>query len=54
MEKTHITDFEQWSDQNEERVMDEMYELGTYREMDFDLEKEFQVRFERYLAELYC
>ena len=41
--------YEQWYYENEEQILLELAESGAYREMDFDLEAEFDKRYEKYL-----
>ena len=39
----------QWFYENEEQILLELAETGADREMDFDLEAEFDKRYEKYL-----
>ena len=41
--------FKEWRDLNEEKTNIELAESGADREMDFDPEKEFEIRFLWYL-----
>ena len=44
--------YEQWYSDNEEAIYIELAETGADREMCFDPEKEFDKRYEAYLASL--
>ena len=41
--------FEEWYELNEKEINIELAENGAYREMDFDSEKEFEDRYQKYL-----
>lgn len=41
--------YEQWFYENESNILIELAETGADREMDFDLEAEFDKRYEKYL-----
>lgn len=41
--------YEQWFYENESDILIELAETGADREMDFDLEAEFDKRYEKYL-----
>ncbi len=43
--------FEEWYDENEDKIWIELAEIGADREMDFDSEKEFELRYNKYLDE---
>ncbi len=43
--------FEEWYDENEDKIWIELAETGADREMDFDSEKEFELRYNKYLDE---
>ena len=43
--------FEEWYDENEEEIWIELAETGADREMDFNSEVEFELRYNRYLDE---
>ena len=43
--------FEEWYDENEEKIWIELAETGADREMDFNSEVEFELRYNRYLDE---
>ena len=43
---------EDWFNKNEHSIMTEIMESGVYREMDYDLEKEIEKRYEKYLESL--
>jgi len=47
--KTKLS-FEQWYELNVEKIIIELAESGADREMDFDSEKEFDKRYEKYIA----
>ena len=44
--------YEQWYGENEEAIYIELAESGADRELCFDPEKEFDIRFQAYLASL--
>ena len=44
------TEYNVWFHENEEAILLELAESGADREMDFDLEAEFEKRFQQYLA----
>lgn len=43
------TEYDVWLYENEEAILLELAENGADREMDFDLEAEFDKRYQRYL-----
>ena len=45
-----VTEYDIWLHENEEAILIELAESGADREMDFDLEAEFDKRFQQYLA----
>ena len=45
-----ITWYDIWLHENEEAILIELAESGADREMDFDLEAEFDKRYQQYLA----
>lgn len=45
-----ITEYDVWFHENEESILLELAESGADREMDFDLEAEFDKRYQQYLA----
>ena len=44
-----ITEYDVWFHENESAILLELAESGADREMDFDLEAEFDKRYQRYL-----
>lgn len=44
-------DFEQWCEQHQEEIDIELAESGADRELDFDSEREYEIRYEKYLNE---
>ena len=44
--------FEEWYNLNEENIYIELAENGADRELDFDSEKEFEKRYEKYFNSL--
>ena len=44
-----ITEYDIWYQENESNILIELAENGADREMDFDLEAEFDKRYQRYL-----
>ncbi len=44
-------DFDTWYEKNHEEIDIELAESGADRELDFDSEREYEVRYERYLNE---
>lgn len=46
------TEYDVWFYQNEEAILIELAESGADREMDFDLEAEFDKRYQQYLEYL--
>lgn len=48
--ENNITEYDVWFYQNEEAILIELAESGADREMDFDLEAEFDKRYQQYLA----
>lgn len=44
-----ILSYEEWYDENEEKINNELAEWGIDRELDFDPEKEFERRYNKYL-----
>lgn len=45
-----LTEYDVWFHENEEAILIELAESGADREMDFDLEAEFDKRYQQYLA----
>ena len=45
-----ITEYDVWFHENEEAILIELAESGADRELDFNLEAEFDKRFQQYLA----
>jgi hypothetical protein len=43
--------FEEWYEINETKIQIELAENGADRELDFDSEKEFDLRYQKYLEE---
>lgn len=43
--------FEEWYVQHEQEINIELAETGADREMDFDVEREFDSRYQKYLNE---
>ena len=41
--------FDEWYSLNEDEINIELAENGAYRELDFDSELEFEVRYQKYL-----
>jgi len=41
--------YEEWYNKNEEEIWIELAEIGADREMDFDSELEFEVRYQEYV-----
>ena len=48
-EDNTITEYDVWFHENESNILIELAENGADREMDFDLEAEFDKRYQRYL-----
>ena len=44
-----VTEYDIWYQENESAILLELAESGADREMDFDLEAEFDKRYQRYL-----
>jgi hypothetical protein len=44
--------YEEWYEMNEVRINDELIESGATRELDFDSEKEFEDRYQKYIDSL--
>ena len=44
-----VTEYDIWYQENESAILIELAENGADREMDFDLEAEFDKRYQRYL-----
>ena len=44
-----VTEYDIWYQENESNILIELAENGADREMDFDLEAEFDKRYQRYL-----
>lgn len=49
MNKEIELSFEQWICENEEEINIQLAESGADRELDFDIEKEYENRYEKYL-----
>ena len=45
-----LTEYDVWFHENEEAILIELAESGADRELDFNLEAEFDKRFQKYLA----
>lgn len=45
-----LTEYDIWFHENEEAILTELAESGADRELDFNLEAEFDKRFQKYLA----
>ena len=45
-----LTEYDVWFHENEEAILIELAETGADRELDFNLEAEFDKRFQKYLA----
>ena len=45
-----LTEYDVWFQDNEEDILIELAESGADRELDFNLEAEFDKRFQKYLA----
>ena len=45
-----LTEYDVWFHENEESILIELAESGADRELDFNLEAEFDRRFQKYLA----
>ena len=45
-----LTEYDVWFHENEESILIELAESGADRELDFNLEAEFDKRFQKYLA----
>ena len=45
-----LTEYDVWFHENEEYILIELAESGADRELDFDLEAEFDKRFQKYIA----
>lgn len=45
-----LTEYDVWFNKNEESILIELAESGADRELDFNLEAEFDKRFQKYLA----
>ena len=43
-----VTEYDIWYQENESNILIELAENGADREMDFDLEAEFCIRYQRY------
>ena len=44
-----MAEYDVWFHENEEAILIELAESGADREMDFDLEEEFDKRYQKYL-----
>jgi len=49
MSKEELT-FDEWYSLNEDEIMIELAETGADREMDFDVEMEFEIRYQKYIT----
>ena len=47
--ENNITEYDVWLYENEEAILIELAENGADRELDFDLEAEFDKRYQQYL-----
>ena len=45
-----LTEYDVWFHKNEESILIELAESGADRELDFNLEAEFDKRFQKYIA----
>ena len=49
-DNNNLTEYDVWFHDNEEAILIELAESGADRELDFNLEAEFDKRFQQYLA----